>query len=71
MVDAINVAAYLLSKTGYVSTMQLQKLAYYSHAYHLVAKHESLIPNHFEAWANGPVLPEPFNMRRKIRYLAR
>lgn len=65
--DALNVATCLLSKTGYVSI----KLVYYSHTDHLIAKHEPLIPNHFEAWVNGPVLPELFNMRRKIRYLAR
>lgn len=71
MTDALNVAAYLLSKIGYVSTMKLQKLVYYSHAYHLVAKHEPLIPNHFEAWVNGPVLPELFNVHRKKYVISR
>ncbi|WP_240539291.1 type II toxin-antitoxin system antitoxin SocA domain-containing protein [Bifidobacterium sp. SO1] len=39
-------------------TMTLQKLVYYSKAWHLAWTGESLFPQRFEAWLNGPVCPE-------------
>ena len=65
MRDIIDVAAYILEKVGDVSTMKLQKLAYYSQAYCLVDKHEALFGNSIEAWANGPVIPDLFKAHRR------
>ena len=65
MRDIIDVAAYILEKVGDVSTMKLQKLAYYSQASCLVDKHEALFGNSIEAWANGPVIPDLFKAHRR------
>ena len=65
MRDIIDVAAYIIEKVGDVSTMKLQKLAYYSQAYCLVDKHEALFGNRIEAWANGPVIPDLFKAHRR------
>lgn len=59
-----DVAAYILEDLGSVSTMKLQKLAFYSQAYHLVEFGTPLFPEKFEAWANGPVAPDLFRKHR-------
>lgn len=64
MADCIDVARLVLEKAGSVSTMKLQKLVFYSHAYSLVHRGIPLVPGHFEAWRNGPVLPELFQAHR-------
>lgn len=35
--------------------MKLQKLCYYAYGCHLAWEGRPLFPDHFEAWANGPV----------------
>ncbi len=50
-----DVAAAVLSKTGRVSTMKLQKLVYYAQAWTLAITGECLFPDDIQAWANGPV----------------
>lgn len=40
-----------------MSAMKLQKLVYYSQAWHLVWADETLFTDRIEAWANGPVVP--------------
>lgn len=65
MNDVINVAAYILDKVGVVSTMKLQKLVYYSHAYSLVRRGVGLFPNRIEAWANGPVVRDLFHAHKR------
>lgn len=57
MVSVFDVAEYVLSEVGYVSTMKLQKLVFYSQAYSLVTLDEPLFSDDFEAWVNGPVCP--------------
>lgn len=59
-----DVATYILENLGSVSTMKLQKLAFYSQAYHLVNYGAPLFPEEFEAWANGPVAPDLFRKHR-------
>ena len=59
-----DVAAYILENLGSVSTMKLQKLAFYSQAYYLVEFGAPLFSEKFEAWANGPVAPELFRKHR-------
>jgi len=70
MKDVIDIAAYILSKTGDVSTMKLQKLVYYSQAYSLVRNDVPLFENRIEAWANGPVIPDLFQTHKK-KYVVR
>ena len=64
MATVHDVAAYILSKAGPMSTMKLQKLVYYSQAWHLVWAEDSLFPEQIEAWANGPVAPALYGLHR-------
>ena len=64
MASQHDVAAYILAKQGKMSTMKLQKLLYYSQAWHLVWEEEPLFDADFQAWANGPVLPGIYKLHR-------
>lgn len=55
MADVFDVAKYILSKKGKLSTFKLQKLCYYSQAWSLVWDDAQLFENKIYAWANGPV----------------
>ena len=57
MVSVIDVAAFILKKTGEITTWKLQKLVYYSQAWSLVWDEEPLFEEEIQAWANGPVVP--------------
>lgn len=59
-----DVAKYVLEQRGPMSAMKLQKLAYYSQAWHLVWDDEPLFNERIEAWANGPVSPMLYNHHR-------
>ncbi|MFH2067098.1 MAG: type II toxin-antitoxin system antitoxin SocA domain-containing protein [Pseudomonadota bacterium] len=58
--SVFDVAAYILKKTGQITTMKLQKLVYYCQAWSLVWDEKPLFPEKIEAWANGPVIRELF-----------
>ena len=58
MRSVYDVAAYILQKSGELTTWKLQKLVYYSQAWSLVWDERALFPNRIEAWANGPVVPD-------------
>lgn len=60
-----DVAAYILTHTGTIATMQLHKLAFYAQAEHLV-RHQGapLFPEDFYAWRSGPVCPLLFILHR-------
>jgi uncharacterized phage-associated protein len=64
MADALDVAAYILSKLGPMAAMKLQKLVYYSQAWSLVWDERPLFPNRIEAWANGPVIRDLYELHR-------
>lgn len=64
MANVIDVAEYILGKQGPTSTWKLQKLAYYSQAWHLVWDECPLFDSRIEAWANGPVVPDLYNAHR-------
>lgn len=59
-----DVAAYILKKRGTMTTMKLQKLVYYSQAWSLVWDEEPLFNEAIEAWANGPVVRELYDLHR-------
>jgi uncharacterized phage-associated protein len=65
MADVNDVAAALLSRTGAVTTMKLQKLVYYSQAWHLVFHSTPLFENPIEAWPQGPVTRTLYEKHRK------
>lgn len=60
-----DVAAYVLKRTGPITAMKLQKLCYYSQAWHMVWDECELFPEDFEAWANGPVSRDLFRHHRR------
>lgn len=64
MATAHDVAAYILAKHGALSAMKLQKLVYYSQAWHLVWEDRPLFEERIEAWANGPVIRELYDVHR-------
>jgi uncharacterized phage-associated protein len=60
MPSAHDVARYILEQKGEMDTWKLQKLVYYSQAWHLVWDSEPLFDEPVQAWANGPVVPALF-----------
>lgn len=61
----VDVAAYILAQRGPMTAMKLQKLVYYSQAWHLVWHERPLFDAPIEAWANGPVVPLLYRYHRK------
>lgn len=59
-----DIAAYILSQTGPMTAMKLQKLVYYSQAWSLVWDEAPLFEERIEAWANGPVVPALYEQHR-------
>lgn len=57
MANVRDVADYILAQRGPMSAMKLQKLVYYSQAWHLTWAEEPIFDARIEAWANGPVVP--------------
>jgi len=58
MASVHDVAKYILEQQGEMPAVKLQKLVYYSQAWHLVWADKPLFPERIEAWANGPVAPD-------------
>ena len=63
-VNVFDVAAYILEKFGPMTAMKLQKLVYYCQAWSLVWDEQPLFSEKIEAWANGPVVYELFDLHR-------
>ncbi len=59
-----DVAKYIAEKTGELTAMKLQKLVYYAEAWNLAWDGEPLFSENFEAWANGPVVPELYQRHK-------
>ena len=64
MASVFDVAEYILARTGQISAMKLQKLVYYSQAWHCVWSDAKLFPERIEAWANGPVVPSLYEKHK-------
>lgn len=64
MATARDVAQYVRNQLGEISTIKLQKLVYYCKAWSLVWDEDPLFPEQFEAWANGPVVPDLYQAHR-------
>ncbi|QAY59457.1 DUF4065 domain-containing protein [Microbacterium protaetiae] len=64
MADVRDVAEYILRGAGSMTAMKLQKLVYYSQAWHLVWEERPLFDNVIEAWANGPVVKRLYAYHR-------
>lgn len=61
MANVFDVAEYILQERGSMSAWKLQKLVYYSQAWHAVWDDVPLFDARIEAWANGPVVRELYN----------
>jgi uncharacterized phage-associated protein len=64
MADVLDVAAFILRAQGPMTAMKLQKLCYYAYGHHLAWEEKQLFPERFEAWANGPVCRELYEVHR-------
>lgn len=64
MANVLDVAEYLLKDLGKITAWKLQKLVYYSQAWHSVWDEEILFPSRVEAWANGPVCKDLYNAHK-------
>ena len=59
----------LSNETGnLISNLKLQKLLYYTQAWHLARFEERLFDNSFQAWVHGPVLPDSYHNYKKFRW---
>lgn len=56
MVNACDVAKYILIKSGEMTAMKLQKLVYYAQTWSLVWNESPLFNEPIEAWTNGPMV---------------
>lgn len=73
--DAKAVANFFLAKKSGITQMQLQKILYYAHGWHLGFQGEPLLDEMVEAWMYGPVVPSIYHEfkdlgARKINRLA-
>lgn len=66
MPTIFDVAKYILKNTGQMTTMKLQKLAYYSQAWNLAWYGVPMFDEDFQAWANGPVCPKLFSAHKGL-----
>lgn len=64
MPSVLDVASFILNQNGAMTTWKLQKLVYYCQAWSLVWDEEPLFPEQIEAWANGPVVRELYDVHR-------
>ncbi len=64
MISVFDVAAFILSKLGPIPVMKLHKLVYYCQAWSLVWDEEPLFKERIEAWANGPVVKELYEIHK-------
>jgi len=64
MATALDVAAHILHEAGPMTATKLQKLVYYSQAWHLVWAEEPLFADEIQAWANGPVTRRLYSAHR-------
>jgi uncharacterized phage-associated protein len=70
--SANSVADTLISlsrqQRGELTNLKLQKLLYYSQAWHLVLRGRPLFSDAIEAWVHGPVVPAVFRRFRDFRW---
>src|ERR1700722_7710959 len=63
-VRAVDVAEYILDTVGEMTAMKLEKMVYYSQAWHLAWTESALFNDRIEAWRDGPVVPSLYALHR-------
>ena len=63
-VSVKDVATEVMRLAGPMTAMKLQKLAYYCQAWSLVWDEQPLYTEEIQAWANGPIVPELYELHR-------
>ena len=71
MVSVDDVAAAILERTGTVTTKKLQKLVYYTQAWHLVFENNRMFNSRIEAWVQGPVVPHLYHQHKRSHDVSR
>lgn len=59
--DSVDLAKFVLAKSGKMTHLKLQKLLYYVEAWHLAVFEEPLLADEFKAWVHGPVSTRVWN----------
>lgn len=70
-IKSVDVADYILNKYEELSAMKLQKLVYYSQAWHLAWEDKPLFIEEIQAWEIGPVIPELYRLHQRHFLLKR
>lgn len=68
--SAKDIAKYILSRTGKITTMALLKLVYYCQAWSYGWTKKPLCDATFQAWRDGPVEPDLFKINQGNRFIS-
>lgn len=71
MARALDVAAYIVSKRQTIEAIKLQKLLYYSHAWHLVTMDTPLFDDSIRAFEYGPLVRNVWDNHRGLTSVSR
>ena len=71
MANVFDVASYILQEKGPMAHMKLQRLCYYSQAWHFEWDKRLLFRERIEAWANGPVIPKLYEKYRGFFHITK
>jgi uncharacterized phage-associated protein len=66
MANVRDIAERILKIDGPTDAFRLQKLVYYTQAYHLAKHGQPLFTAPIKAWANGPVVPELYQAHKSL-----
>ncbi|MGB3762724.1 MAG: type II toxin-antitoxin system antitoxin SocA domain-containing protein [Ornithinimicrobium sp.] len=67
MTTVLDVGAFVLARVGRMDTWKLQKLVYYSQAWHAALFDTPLFDDPIQAWPDGPVAPALWSKHRGKR----
>lgn len=66
MADVDDIAAAVLAVSAPMTAKKLEKLVYYSQAWHLAWHQRPLFPETIEAWVQGPVVRHLYDQHRHV-----
>lgn len=67
---APHIVCWFNSRNRQIDNLKLQKLLYYTQAWHLAIFGTPILAEEIEAWVHGPVVPEVFRLYRDFRWNA-